>query len=47
MTDKPQNQNQVQVPVQLSPQKHILPKIDPAKTINYRQDGVDRQKVQK
>ena len=24
--------------------QHLLPTVDPAKTINYRQDGVDRSK---
>lgn len=48
MADKPENQSQSQPPQQ-TPEtptqgKRRLPTVDPAKTINYRQDGVDRSK---
>jgi hypothetical protein len=44
MTDKPQNQPQGQDPTQSPPSpppQNSLPKVDPSKTISYRQDGAD------
>jgi hypothetical protein len=50
MADKPENNSQSQPPKQTpdtpTPQR-TLPTVDPAKTINYRQDGVDRSKSKK
>jgi hypothetical protein len=51
MADKPETQSQSQ-PSQPTPDpqtqaKRTLPTVDPAKTINYRQDGVDRSKNKK
>jgi hypothetical protein len=50
MADKPQSQSQSPNPTP-SPQsptpQHSLPVVDPAKTINYRQDGIDRSKGRK
>lgn len=51
MADKPETQSQSQPPKQ-TPEtqtqgKRALPTVDPAKTINYRQDGVDRSKGNK
>jgi hypothetical protein len=51
MADKPENQSQNQ-PAEQTPEtstegKRRLPTVDPAKTINYRQDGVDRSKSKK
>jgi hypothetical protein len=50
MADKPENNSQNQLPKQTPEtptQQRILPTVDPAKTINYRQDGVDRSKSKK
>jgi hypothetical protein len=48
MADKAKNQSQSQspkpTPETSSQGKRRLPTVDPAKTINYRQDGVDRSK---
>ncbi len=52
MADKPENQGQSQpinqtsqAPTPTAPKRqHVLPTVDPAKTINYRQDGVDHNK---
>ncbi len=48
MADKAENQNQSQAsqptPETSTQGKRRLPTVDPAKTINYRQDGVDRSK---
>jgi hypothetical protein len=52
MADKPENQSQSQPlnQTQQSPtpkpptRKCVLPTVDPVKTINYRQDGIDRSK---
>jgi hypothetical protein len=52
MADKPENQSQSQpinqasqAPTPTAPKRqHVLPIVDPAKTINYRQDGVDHNK---
>jgi hypothetical protein len=50
MAEKPQNQNQGQPPTESSspsvPQ-NSLPKVDPSKTISYRQDGADHNKAKK
>jgi hypothetical protein len=54
MADKPENQSQSQsinqtsqTPTPTAPKRqHVLPTVDPAKTINYRQDGVDHNKKQ-
>ncbi len=42
-----QNQNTAQSVPSATPPPRILPKVDPAKTINYRQDGADPNRVQK
>jgi hypothetical protein len=49
MVDKPENQSQpFKQTLETSTQsKRRLPTVDPAKTINYRQDGVDRSKGKK
>ena len=53
MAEKPEAQSKIQPPSQQTTQapahtpptrQRVLPTIDPAKTINYRQDGVDRSK---
>jgi hypothetical protein len=53
MTDKSENQVQGQsqntaksIPSQ-TPSPRTLPKVDPAKTINYRKDGADSSRIQK
>jgi hypothetical protein len=50
MAGKSQKQNQVQSLNQSSPppvSPKSLPKVDPSKTISYRQDGADRNKTKK
>jgi hypothetical protein len=50
MTDKSGNQGQSRDQDQNTAQSvppHILPKVDPAKTINFRQEGFDPKIVQK
>jgi hypothetical protein len=50
MAEKPQNQNPVQPPTQPSPPpvpQNSLLKVDPSKTISYRQDGADHRKAKK
>jgi hypothetical protein len=49
MTDKSENKGQntaKSIPSQ-TPSPRILPKVDPAKTINYRKDGADSSRIQK
>jgi hypothetical protein len=45
MTDKSENKGQNTA--KSIPSPRILPKIDPAKTINYRKDGADSSRIQK
>jgi hypothetical protein len=51
MTDKPETQSQSQTSKSTSEAqtlgKRTLPTVDPAKTINYWQDGADRSKNKK
>jgi hypothetical protein len=49
MTDKLENKSQRQIPATPIPSSTLksLPKVDPAKTIYYRQDGIDRTKGKK
>jgi hypothetical protein len=55
MADEPEKQSQSQPlnqtqqsPTPTSPtRKCVLPTVDPAKTINYRQDGIDCSKGKK
>jgi DNA-nicking Smr family endonuclease len=49
MTEKSENQSQSQSQnaAKSMPSPRILPKVDPAKTINYRKDGADPSRIQK